>query len=469
MIPLSSLFGFLLVIGVLALAGYYSVRSSPEYLVAGRNTGLFALVATLVMTEFNTSTLIAFSSMGYVAGSVALTLPLIFLVGLCWYTLSVSREWKKFDGLSVAQLFTKHYGSSLGRCASFFLIVAMLGFSATYVKSMTLIFQPWIKLNTWLLSAILSLLVLIITVRGGLVSVIRVDVVSFLLTVILFPLIFILSYFKAGGRVKLSYESVIQWNHPQLPFWFVSSLIVLTCFTYICSPWYGQKIFSAKNSKTAFLGVAISSVIVFILYGCGVMACVFFRVYTPHLQNAELALPQLFYEELPAFLSGVAFSVLFCAAMTTLAGVWSTIVAMVVADFKKIENSLLKQQVATVILAIVSWLGANVLVDNILNRLILANIPIAALSFALLGAFHWKRTSRAGAWTSVFVGLFWAIGCFIIYGESGGYTWYWAMYGIPLIFISGIVVSYLFPSAQLRLQNFSLNTRTEELDSLELS
>ena len=46
------------------------------FLVADRSVGLFPLVATLVMTEFNTSTLFAFSAAGYTAGPMALALPL---------------------------------------------------------------------------------------------------------------------------------------------------------------------------------------------------------------------------------------------------------------------------------------------------------------------------------------------------------------------------------------------------------
>ena len=57
------------------------------------------------MTEFNTSTLLAFSAAGYTAGPMALALPLVFLVGLAFYTLTVAREWKRFNRLSVAELF----------------------------------------------------------------------------------------------------------------------------------------------------------------------------------------------------------------------------------------------------------------------------------------------------------------------------------------------------------------------------
>ena len=118
------------------------MKSEGSFLVADRSVGLFALVATLVMTEFNTSTLLAFSAAGYRAGPMALALPMVFLIGLGFYTVSVSRAWKRFNRLSVAELFAERYTPALGRFASLMLLLAMTGFSATYVKSLGLIFQP---------------------------------------------------------------------------------------------------------------------------------------------------------------------------------------------------------------------------------------------------------------------------------------------------------------------------------------
>ena len=50
----------------LAFIGLYKSKKGvfeTSYLVADRNTNLFSLIATLVMTEFNSATLIAFSSL----------------------------------------------------------------------------------------------------------------------------------------------------------------------------------------------------------------------------------------------------------------------------------------------------------------------------------------------------------------------------------------------------------------------
>jgi len=443
--------GFGAVLAILVFVGRRGAVSADAYLVANRSIGLFPLVATLVMTEFNTSTLLAFSAAGYRAGPMAIALPFVFLVGLRFYIITVARAWKRFDRLSVAELFTQRYDASMGKLASGLLLVAMTGFSATYVKSLSLIFAPLFpSVSAWTLSGLLTLIVLAVVVRGGLPSIVRSDMVGFGLTVLLLPALLIIGWtlMPPGALVQVfppeqrTFNPVAQWTSAALSFRFVSTLIVLTCFTYIAAPWYGQKIFAARNERTAFLAVGISAVCIFVLYGAMVIGAALYRASAPPLDNAETVVPAMINQWLPSGLKGVGIAMLFTAALTTLAGVWSAMAAMLNADFR-LASSVRGQRVTMAALAVLCWLGANLLVDDVLNRLILANIPVAALAFALLAGFHWPRATTAGAWASAVVGVAWGIGCFLVVGEAGGYTWPWAMYGLPLIFGTGIVVSLL--------------------------
>ncbi|MDX2194244.1 MAG: hypothetical protein NW201_12880 [Gemmatimonadales bacterium] len=445
--------GVAAVLGALAWAGRRPARDAAAYVVAGRAVGLAPLVATLVMTEFNTSTLLAFAAAGYRAGPMALALPLVFLVGLAFYTVTVARAWKRFDRLSVAELFAARYSPALGRAASALLLLAMAGFSATYVKSLTLLVQPFVPaLPPWLLSALLAAACLGAVVAGGMVAVVRGDVVGFVLTIVLLPAMLAIGWARHGwdalGTIfpadQLVVDPVGQWTHPALPFRFVSTLMVLTCFTYIAAPWYGQKIFAARDERTAFRAVALSAVLVFVLYGAAVLGAAFLRVEEPALADAQQAVPRFVQAWLPPGLRGVGFGMLVAAALTTLSGVWSAMAAMVAADFGWREGLALGTQRRLLAgFALLSWLGANVLVDDILNRLILANIPVLALAFALLAGFHWPRATTAGAWASVVAGIAWGVGCYVVVGEAGGYTWPWAMGGVPLVFGVGVVGSLM--------------------------
>ena len=448
--------GFIGLLAVIIWSGARVASRESTFLVADRALELFPLVATLVMTEFNTSTLLAFSAVGYRVGPMALALPLVFLIGLGFYTLTVARAWKRFDRLSVAELFAERYSRNLGVFASVMLLAAMTGFSATYVKSLGLIFQPMMPTLPFpALTAILTLVVLAVILRGGLASVVRSDVVSFVVTLVLLPALLVIGTMRSaalGGlatvfpRDQLAVAPLAQWAHPALPFWFVTSLIVLTCFTYIAAPWYGQKIFAAKDARTAVLAVALSACLVFVLYGSMVLAAAHLRVTAPSLPDPQLAVPTMILQWLPPAVRGVGIGVLFAAALTTLGGVWSAMAAMVAADFGWVSGRRVPAQRGLITgFAVVSWLGAIFLVDDILNRLILANVPVAGLAFALLAGFHWPRATTAAAWASAIVGIAWGAGAFLVIGDAGGYTWVWAMYGVPLIFAVGVAVSLVSP------------------------
>lgn len=446
--------GFVAFFAVLAWAASRRASNARQFLVADRSVALVPLIATLVMTEFNTSTLLAFSALGYSAGPMALALPLVFLIGLAFYTATVARPWKRFNRVSVAELFASRFSPALGRFAAVMLLTAMTGFCATYVKSLTLIFQPLMPaLPEWIAGALFTVIVVGVVLPGGLISVIRSDLVSFAVAVIVLPLLLALGATasgKMGGLAaafpidQLGVHPIEQWTHPALPFWFVTSLIVLTCFTYIAAPWYGQKIFAARSERTAIAAVAWSSVLVFVLYGVTVLAAAHYRVVAPNLADPQLVVPLMMIDWLPSGVRGIGYGVLFAAAVTTLGGVWTAMAAMIAVDFGWSRAGTIGMQRVTLgTLAVASWLGATLLVDDILSRLILANIPVAALSFALLAGFHWRGATTRGAWASVIVGVAWGVGSFVIIGEAGGYTWTWAIYGIPLIFAAGLVTSWL--------------------------
>ena len=410
-----------------------AIQSESTYLFADRKAGFFSLTCTLVMTELNTATLLAFSGLGFLVGMRALSLPLIFLIGLIFYALTVAKKWKELDGESVVLLFRLRYGKTLGQMASFSLLLAMFGFTAIYVKSITLIFAPIFSLNFWVLSGILIALTLLMTLRGGLIAIIRTDVISFIFVLMIFPLLLFFS--MKNGKAPTQTPAL-------LPTRYVISLVILTMFTYILAPWYGQKIFSARSKKVAFASVFVAAFLVFIFYSVAILATAYMGGVS--LSSPDKAFPHL-VSLMPAGIRGATYALLFMIASTTLAGVWSAMSTMVIADFWKGKRELSYKCpfVITLFIALVSYLLGNTLIDRILDKMILANIPVAALSFALLGGFYWKKTTRIGAYISIIVGMGVGLGSYLTFGEEGMYTWYWAIYGIPLIFISGIVGSVL--------------------------
>lgn len=438
-------FVFTLVLLLLIGAGVYRsrrVNTESQYLFAERSTPFLPLTATLVMTEFNSATLISFSSLGYIAGYWALIMPFIFLIGLLFYALTVAKKWKEYDGSSVAGFFTERYSRKIGSMASLLLLLAMTGFSAAYIKSLILIFQPiFPSLNPWILSGSLLGLIFLMSLRGGLIAIIRTDMLSLVLMLIFFP-IMVYSMWKAPNLEAMPIS--ISDGQTILPFSFVFSLIILTMFTYILAPWYGQKIFAAKSPKVALSSVVVAAILVFLLYGLSIFATALLRKKGYICPTHEQALPFLIDRCLIVGMKGFAYALLFATSATTLTGVWSAMSSMWIGDFlKKKVDGYSRSMLVTTIFAFISYALANTLVDRVFDKMILANIPVAALSFGLLAGFYWKRASLEGAYLSILTGCIVGVGAYFYFGEAGGYTWYWTVYGIPLIFLSGIFGSLM--------------------------
>ena len=98
------------------------VRESDDFLVAGRNLGFLVLTGTLVMTEFNTTTMISYSAFGYTAGLYATMLPLGLMVGMWVYGLVFSKRWKRINATSIADFFELRYGKRFRHVAAPWLV-----------------------------------------------------------------------------------------------------------------------------------------------------------------------------------------------------------------------------------------------------------------------------------------------------------------------------------------------------------
>ena len=163
------------------------MNNSENYYTAGKSLGLFALTATLVMTELNISTLIGFSSLGYLYGFSALSLGIVFLVGLLFYSFSVAKKWKNFDAISVSEFFSQRYNPVFGLVVALCLLTAMAGFGANFIYSTTIYLQEiFPSYNHWLISGVACSLMLLFTIRDGLLVIVKIDKLSFLLSIVLF-------------------------------------------------------------------------------------------------------------------------------------------------------------------------------------------------------------------------------------------------------------------------------------------
>ncbi|MED7789146.1 sodium:solute symporter [Francisella sp. 19X1-34] len=407
-----------------------------NYYTAGKKVGFFALTATLVMTELNTSTLIGFSSLGYTYGFSAISLGLVFLFGLFFYAVTVAKKWKNFDAISVTEYFGYRYNRTFGIFAAICLWVAMLGFGANFIHSITVCLEVVFPgYSQALITFIACLLMFIATINSGLKSIIQIDKISFILCLVLF--IFLGFYFYGYNQQ----ENIINVkSHANLPISFTLSLVILTCFTYILSPWYGQKIFSAKSAKVAFYSMLVTAVLVSLFYVIAIFITACFAKQL-NILNQDLALASIIARKLPLAIQIYFYIVIFLIATTTIAALWNTMASVIFAhsNHTKTTNS---NRVLVLFIAILSYLIATFFIDHILDKMLLFNIPIAALSFSLIYGFYGKSKNLIGAVLSTIVGIVVAVILYLSFDQTM-FVFYWAFVCIPIIFIVGFLSIFI--------------------------
>lgn len=416
------------------------MNNSENYYTAGKSLGLFALTATLVMTELNVSTLIGFSSLGYLYGFSALSLGIVFLVGLLFYSFSVAKKWKNFDAISVSEFFSQRYNPVFGLVVALCLLTAMAGFGANFIYSTTIYLQEiFPAYNHWLISGVACSLMLLFTIRDGLLVIVKIDKLSFLLSIVLFIYLGYSVYnadASAFGRINNA-------QIPSLPVSFSISLAILTAFTYILSPWYGQKIFAAKSKKVAFYAVLITSFIVSLIYLIAVYTTAKYAGVISSINPDEAfvyTVRNLFSKPMLV----IFYLMMFMIALTTIAALWNTMASMCSVHFQD-NKSEQKNILTVIIIAIFSYILANTFIDQVLDKMLLFNIPIAALAFSLLYGFYGSRTNLLGAILSTVIGVISALCCYLIFNQDD-FVFYWATVCIPLSFMTGylpVVLGYL--------------------------
>src|SRR5688572_7222001 len=116
-------------IGIVGIGLWASkgVKTSGDYLLAGRRLGLWVLVGTLTMTELNTMSLVGFSGYGYKVGIYATMIPLMFFLTFIFYMLVYAKRWKRFNATTTSEFFEARFGSKgLARAASLLWLIGLL-------------------------------------------------------------------------------------------------------------------------------------------------------------------------------------------------------------------------------------------------------------------------------------------------------------------------------------------------------
>lgn len=265
LVPLFIICIFFIGIIVVGKIASKRVKTSDDYLVAGRGAPLLLIVGTLFATFWGGGTIIGATGAAYQEGifgvvedPFAAGLSLI-LIGLFFVTIL-----RRLKIRSIGELYASRFNRTTGYFASVLMIPTYIIWTAVQLLAIGKILNVLFDINFLLAYLLATVVVVTFTYMGGLLAVVWTDAIQMI--IIFIGLIAILiAGFKASGGIAIVFENAPKdyWNI--LP----RSNSILSWISYIAmwvgmslgnipSPDIAQRAFMAKDAKTARKGMIIA-------------------------------------------------------------------------------------------------------------------------------------------------------------------------------------------------------------------
>lgn len=413
------------ILTAVAVRAARKVNAYEDYNLNGRRTGLPALVATLGAAEFNTATLIGGASVAYLYGTVGIwytSLIFIFVFGI--YAFTVAKPYRRLHITTIAEFFERRFTGRLGEPTRALASVVTLTFTwiapATYLAGLSVIVSVLLGIDPLTTVVAITLFTLVLALAAGFITALSFDVVAYAMILVFIPVVFYIGYSNAGGFESLS--TVFEAEYLSLePIWDLEDYGFAAILTwgfqnimlYIAAPWYGQRVFSARNESTAYKGMLINTILIVGLYLLVALATMFSRVLMPNLDAPEEALPRLVLDYAPPVLQGLLLVTLLLVGISTMVAIWNSAVSIVVNDLLgryvfKARNDKFYVWLSRgvfVVLGISTLVFALTIVGNILLVLTYVSVFTALLAFPILAGLFWKRFTTLAALLSLAVSI----------------------------------------------------------------
>jgi SSS family solute:Na+ symporter len=393
------------------------VKSTSDFLIAGRKLGLLLTTATLAAIQLGAGVILGGAELGAQSGVwPGMWYGIGCGGGLILAGLLVASKMRRQGGYVPLDFFASRYGEKKwvrfwGWLSN---IPSLLGIFVAQVMAAGTIFSLFgVDYKTGII--ISGVVIMLYSVLGGMISVAVVNFLQLTIIVLGIPLVAVMSLLQSGA--PLSETAVHALSTPFIPQgMFSQAVFVIVPFFLAISVSYDafMRYQSAKSEKAAKWGCILGGVIVILISFCvGLVGATGKAIY-PTLENAEI-LPKMIQASLPPVLAGLVVSSLLAAAMSTgncllisLAGCFSRdLYNKVFHPSVKLDELKHSKTLSRTVIVGTLLIGITIAfyAKGILYTIIIFNYPyMASLLVPLLGGVLWKGATTKGAIAALFVG-----------------------------------------------------------------
>lgn len=412
-----------------------------DYLLAGRRLGVGLATGTLVATYFGGGYVIGVGSEAFEKGMSAYWSPIAGALGI----LAVCLILKRMEGMNVytvTEIVENRYKSPVLRVLTTILsLMALIGILAGQVTSAGSILSS-LGLGTPTTCAIIVAAFFIgFTAFGGLWAVTVTDFIQIIVAALGLIAAAIVVLTQVGGwdslvaqiqatDVPSNYFSLLKDTEPSYVLWLIMPMFI---YTLIGQDVY-QRLFAAKDTKTAYKSAVLSCIILLVICFFPVLLGMAGRAMFPDMEVSSMIVPTIIRATLPPVLSGFALAAIIAAVVSTADSILTAATSHVVNDIyvryiskedpndpqsqKKLLNL---SKIMTLFVGIISVVVA-LAIPSVLQVLNSSYTLFTAGVFApVVAGLLWKKATKAGAFAGLFSGLL-----FVALGWSG-----FSFFGIP--------------------------------------
>lgn len=426
------LLGFVILYLLISIGiGVYAatrVKSSRDYVVAGRSLPIYIVTATVFATWFGSETVLGISATflqeglhGIVSDPFGSSLCLIF-VGLFF-----ARPLYRMNLLTIGDFYHKKYGRVVEIAVSIAIVLSYMGWVSAQMTALGLVFNVLSDGAVTQMQGTLigAAIVLLYTLFGGMWSVALTDFFQMIIIVVgLFYIGWVVSGMVGGVGTVVSHAQA----SGKLSFWpaghardivaFVAAWVTMMLGSIPQQDVF-QRVMSAKNENTAVHGSVLGGSLYFLFAFVPVFIAYSAMLIDPVMvqglldKNSQMILPTLILNHMPVFAQIMFFGALLSAIMSTASG---TLLAPSVTFTENILKGFMHRMddrhllwlmrgvvVCFAILVTVFALYSNATIYEMVENAYKVTLVVAFTPLAF--GVYWKRANTQGAVLAILLGL----------------------------------------------------------------
>ncbi len=241
---------YLLVFVTIGLIDGKKIKSFTDFSVAGKNQTAFAVTMTLLATVVGASTTIGITDTVYKIGFPGIWWLAFGAIGLILQSVFLSEKVRTIDADTLPDLAKKTVGPAAEKLIALIIVISWIGVIAGQFVAMNSLLTFALGRENKVVFLIISLIVIVYTMTGGQLSVVKTDKIQLFLILlgVFFCLLYLFGF--GGGDNRLVVEQIELLNENYTPMNLFTQFFVIGG-VYFIGPDIMSRNFISKNSKVA--------------------------------------------------------------------------------------------------------------------------------------------------------------------------------------------------------------------------